>query len=62
MPNWMKSVTSTPHSPDVAAKATLRTAQMRSVFPIGQPNNTFAILAAARFTVAMITQLKKRPR
>ena len=62
MPNWMKSVTSTPQSPEVAAKATFSTAQTRSVFPIGQPRITLAILTAARFTVAMMTQLKKRPR
>ena len=62
MPNWMKSVTSTPQSPEVAAKAMLSTAQMSSVCHIGQPSTTLAILAAARFTVAMITQLKKSPR
>ena len=33
---------------------------MSSVCPIGQPSSTFAILAAARFTVAMMTQLKKQ--
>ncbi len=62
MPNWIKSVTSTPHSPEVAAKATLMTPHTSSVCPIGQPSSTLAILAAARFTVAMITQLKNRPR
>ena len=62
MPNWMKSVTSTPHSPDVAAKATFSTAQISSVCHIGQPRSTLAIFAAARFTVAMMTQLKKSPR
>ena len=62
MPNWMRSVTITPHSPDVAAKAMLSTAQMASVRNIGQPNTTLAILAAARFTVAMMMQLKKRPK
>ena len=55
MPNWMKSVTSTPQRPDVAANATLITAQTSSVCHIGQPSSTLAILAAARFTVAMIT-------
>ena len=58
----MKSVTRTPQSPDVAAKATFKSAQTTSVFPIGQPSTTLAILAAARLTEAMITQLKKRPR
>ena len=62
MPNWMKSVTSTPQRPEVAAKKMLRTPQTTSVCPIGQPSITLAILAAARFTVAMMTQLKKSPR
>ena len=62
MPNWMKSVTRTPHSPDVAANATFRTLQITSVCMIGQPSRTLAILAAARLTVAMITMLKNRPR
>ena len=62
IPNWMKSVTSTPQRPDVAAKATLIAAQMSSVLPIGQPSMTFAIFAAARLTDAMITQLKNSPR
>ena len=61
-PNWMKSVTITPQSPDVAAKATFSTAQTMSVWAIGQPSSTLAILAAARFTVAMIMQLKNSPR
>ena len=62
MPNWMKSVTSTPHRPDVAANATLITPQTSSVCPIGQPSSTLAILAAARFTDAMMTTLKNSPR
>jgi len=62
IPNWTKSVAMTPHSPDVAAKATLSPAQMRSVLAIGHPRTTAAIFAAARFTVAMITQLKNSPR
>ena len=33
-----------------------------SVCHIGQPSSTLAIFAAARFTVAMITMLKNRPR
>ena len=62
MPNWMKSVTSTPHRPDVAANATLSTAQMTSVCVIGQPSTTLAIFTAARFTDAMMKQLNTRPR
>jgi hypothetical protein len=58
----MKSVTSTPHSPDVAANATFNTAQMSSVCVIGQPNTTLAIFTAARLTEAMMKQLKIRPR
>ena len=37
-------------------------AQTVSVRAIGQPRTMLAILAAARFTVAMMTQLKNRPR
>ena len=62
MPNWMKSVTRTPQRPEVAANATFKAAQIQSVFPMGQPSTTLAIFTAARLTVAMITQLKKRPR
>ena len=62
MPNWMKSVTSTPQSPDVAANAMLITAQISSVLDIGHPSTTLAIFAAARFTVAMMTALKNSPR
>ena len=62
MPNWIRSVTITPHNPAVAAKATFSTAQMTSVFAIDQPSRTAAIFAAARLTVAMITQLKNKPR
>ena len=62
MPNWMKSVTSTPHRPDVAANEHVEDAADDERLPIGQPSSTLAILAAARFTVAMITMLKNRPR
>ena len=55
-------MTSTPHNPDVAANRTLRTPQTKSVRDIGHPRSTFAIFAAARLTVAMITMLKKKPR
>ena len=58
----MRSVTITPHKPDVAANAMLSTVQTASVCPMGQPRTTLAIFAAARFTAAMIIQLKKRPR
>ena len=44
------------------ANDTLMTAQTASVCHIGQPSSTLAIFAAARFTVAMITMLKNRPR
>ena len=60
--NWIESVTSTPHSPDTEAKKMVITEQTSRVRSIGQPSTTLAILAAARFTVAMMTQLKKRPR
>ncbi len=60
--NWIESVTSTPQSPETDAKKMVMTEQTSSVRSIGQPRTTFAILAAARFTVAMITQLKRRPR
>jgi hypothetical protein len=62
MPNWMKSVTRTPHKPDVAANATFSTAQITSVCVIGQPSTTFAIFTAARFTDAMMKQLNTSPR
>jgi hypothetical protein len=62
MPNWKKSTISTPQSPPVAAKSTLSAAQISSVWVIGQPSTTLAILAAARLTVAMMKQLKIRPR
>ncbi len=60
--NWIESVTSTPHSPDTDAKKIVITAAMDSVCQGGQPSTTLAIFTAARFTVAMITQLKNRPR
>ena len=62
MPNWMKSTTSTPQSPDVAAKAMFITPQISRVCHIGQPRTMLAILAAARFTEAMMKQLKNSPR
>ena len=55
-------MTITPQSPAVAAKMMQSTPQINSVWVIGQPSSTLAILAAARFTDAMMTQLKKRPR
>src|SRR5687767_9704211 len=60
--NWKTSVINTPHSPAIDANSTLITAHTASVCHIGQPSSTFAILAAARLTVAMITMLKKSPR
>ena len=43
MQNWIKSVTSTPHSPDTEAKKIVITAQTTSVRSIGQPSSTLAI-------------------
>ena len=60
--NWIESVTSTPQSPDTEAKKMVMIEQTSRVRPIGQPSTMLAILAAARFTVAMMTQLKRRPR
>ncbi len=62
MPNWIMSVTMTPQRPEVAANAMFSTAQTTSVCAIGHPSSTLAILAAARLTVAMITQLNSSPR
>ena len=62
IPNWSASVTSTPQSPDTDAKKIVMIEQTMRVRPIGQPSTTVAILTAARFTVAMMKQLKKRPR
>src|SRR6185312_2897431 len=57
--NWSESVTSTPQSPLTEAKKIVMMPQTMSVRSIGQPSTTLAIFAAARFTVAMIAQLKK---
>lgn len=62
IPNWIRSTTRTPHRPARAAKVTLMILQMMRVLAMGQPRMTLAILAAARLTEAMITQLKKSPR
>src|SRR5262245_58054526 len=62
MRNWSESVTNTPHSPDTDAKKIVMIDANRSVFHIGRPNRMLPNLTAARFTVAMITQLKKNPR
>ena len=62
MPNWIVSVTSTPHSPETEAKKIVITAHTSRVRSIGHPNTTLPIFAAARFTVAIITQLKNSPR
>ena len=60
MKNWIMSMTSTPHSPECAAKTTFSRPTASSVCQRSSPNSTAAILQAARFTVAMIMQLKKK--
>jgi hypothetical protein len=60
--NCSMSITSTPHSPECAAKTTFKTPQMMIVCQAGNPNRMFAILQAANVTVPMMKQLKKRPR
>ena len=62
MPNWNASVTSTPQSPETEAKKIVMTEQTIRVRSIGHPSTTVAILTAAKFTVAMMKQLKKSPR
>jgi hypothetical protein len=62
MKNWIMSMTSTPHSPEKAAKKRLRAPTRISVSSRLIPNRIEAILQAARLTVAMIMQLKNRPR
>jgi len=58
----MRSITSTPQSPEIAAKPMLSPAHQRSVRSISHPKSILAIFTAARFTVAMITTLKTKPR
>ena len=62
MQNWIVSVTITPHRPAAAAKMIGTIAQNNSVSQRGQPNKTFAILTAARLTLAMMKQLKNSPK
>ena len=62
MKNCTMSMTSTPHRPEWAAKTTFSRPTNSSVSQRGRPNRIPAILHAARFTVAMIMQLKSRPR
>ncbi len=62
MKNWIMSITSTPHKPECAAKTTFSTPTASSVCQRSNPNSTAAILHAARFTVAMMMQLKNNPR
>jgi hypothetical protein len=62
MMNWIMSMTSTPQRPECAAKATFSTPTPSNVCQRSRPNSTPAILQAARLTVAMIMQLKNRPR
>ena len=62
MKNWIMSMTSTPHSPANAANVTFSTPTSSSVCQRSSPNRMPAILQVARFTAAMIMQLKNRPR
>ena len=62
MKNWIMSITSTPQSPEWAAKATFSRPTKASVCQRSSPNRMPAILHAARLTVAMIMQLKISPR
>ena len=62
MRNWIMSMTRTPQRPEYMAKTTLRKPQASRVCQRGSPKRMLAILQAARLTVAMMTQLKKRPR
>ena len=62
MKNWTMSMTSTPQRPEWAAKTTFSSPTNSSVSQRGRPKRMPAILQAARFTVAMIMQLKRSPR
>ncbi len=62
MKNWIMSITSTPHKPECAAKITLSVPTASSVCQRSKPKSIAAILHAARFTDAMMMQLKNRPR
>ena len=62
MKNWIMSMTRTPHSPLIVAKATLSRPTMSRVCQRSILNRTAAILQAARLTVAMMMQLKTNPR
>ena len=56
------SMTSTPQRPEKVAKTTFSSPTAASVCQRLNPKSTAAILQAARFTLAMIMQLKSRPR
>ena len=62
MKNWIMSMTSTPHRPECAANATFSRPTNVSVCQRSKPKRIAAILHAARLTVAMMMQLKNRPR
>ena len=62
MKNWIMSMTSTPQSPECAAKTTFRIPQMTMVCTAERPKRMLAILQAASVTIPMMKQLKKRPR
>ena len=60
--NCTRSIASTPHNPDTEANTTQIAPQISTVSSRPHPSITFEILIAASVTVAMIAQLKKRPR
>jgi hypothetical protein len=62
MKNWIMSMTSTPQRPANAANVTFIVPTMTSVCQRSRPKRIPAILHVARFTDAMIMQLKNRPR
>ncbi len=62
MKNCRMSMTSTLHNPEWAANTTLSNPTASSVCQRSNPDSTAAILHAARFTVAMMEQLKQNPR
>ena len=62
MKNCTMSMTSTPQSPECAANTTLRMPQTTMVCHGGSPKRMLPILHAASVTIAMMKQLKNRPR
>jgi len=62
MKSWIISTIRTPQSPEWAAKTTFRRPTKTRVCQSRRPKRTLAIFTAAMLTVAMMMQLKKRPR